>query len=125
MLASAKDVQQRFNRELDEELMPLIDARLKDAETKIRRRIPDLDARIEADPLLTDVVVQVCADAVIRLIRNPDGYVQETDGNYTYMLSNDFASARLTILPEEWADLGWKSTMRVVHVLPNLPWVKE
>lgn len=119
--ATFEDVQVRFFRDLSEEERPLVEQRLSDIEDKIRRRIPDLDARIAADPALLGTVVRVCADAVIRLVRNPEGYVQETDGNYTYMLSQTYADGRLTITREEWEDLGFRRGVGVIHVTPRLP----
>lgn len=120
-LAKFEDVQSRFHRGIEEELRQLVETRLQDAEVKIRRRIKDLDEKIFKDSYLEDVVVRVCADAVIRLIKNPDGFVQETDGNYTYMLSQALAEGDLTISSEEWADLGVRKGIGVFHVIPQLP----
>lgn len=119
MIASFEDVDVRFHRDLDSEDRPLIEARLWDMEVKIRNKIPDLDYRITQEPYLEDTVKSVCAAGVIRLITNPDGYVQETDGGYTYMrqqLSND--DGRLTITREEWADLGIRKKIMVIHAAP-------
>lgn len=119
--ATFEDVQLRFFRELTPEEQPLVEQRLQDVENKIRRRIKDLDERVMDDPGYEDLVRQVCADAVIRLVRNPEGYIQETDGNYTYQLSATSADGRLTILPEEWADLGIRKGIAVIHNIPRLP----
>lgn len=121
MIAQVQDVQDRFFREFTDEERTLVESRLKDAENKIRIKIPDLDQKILENPLLEHVVVTVCCDAVIRLVRNPEGYIQETDGNYTYMLSQESASGRLTILPEEWADLGIRRKVGVMHIAPKFP----
>lgn len=121
-LASFEDVDTRFHRDIAPEDRPLVEARLADAENKIRRRIPDLDDRIVSDPGLRSVVVSVCCDAVIRLIHNPEGYVQETDGNYSYMREQGLSSrGKLTITPEEWADLGVRQRVGVVHTVLDLP----
>lgn len=120
-LATFEDVQLRFYRELTEDEVPLVEQRLSDAENRIRRRIPDFDTRLIGEPGFRETVVQVCSDAVIRLVRNPEGYVQETDGNYTYMLSQASADGRLTILPEEWSDLGVSKKVGVIHAAPMLP----
>lgn len=117
--AQVQDVQDRFFRPLTDEERVLVEARLRDAETKIRIRIPDLEEKILKQPLLGDVVARVCIDAVLRLVRNPEGYVQETDGNYTYMLSQEAAEGKLTILPEEWHDLGVRKRIGVMHVAPK------
>ena len=119
-LATFEDVEVRFFRDLTEEERPLVESRLADAENKIRMKIPNLDELIIRNPALADTVVRVCSDAVIRLVRNPEGYVQETDGNYTYMLSHSSADGRLTILPEEWADLGVRKKIQTFLALPTL-----
>lgn len=118
--ATVDDVEVRFFRKLGAEERPLVEARLEDAENKIRQRIPDLDARV-VDPGFLSVVVRVCCDAVIRLVRNPEGYVQETDGNYTYMLAQTHADGRLSITPDEWEDLGVRRKITVLHPAPRLP----
>lgn len=120
--ASFEDVANRFERELPEELRTLVETRLADTEGMIRRRIPDLDAQVASDPGLAAVVVRVCADAVLRMVRNPEGFVQETDGNYTYMLSQALAGGRLAILRDEWRDLGVSSRVGVVHVTGMRGW---
>lgn len=119
--ATFEDVEVRYFRPLESELRALVETRLKDAENRIRSRVKDLDQRIIDNAYYQDIIVQVCADAVIRLIRNPEGYVQESNGDYTYMLSQALADGRLTILPEEWQDLGVRKRVGVVHVIPQLP----
>lgn len=118
-LATFKDVQVRFHRELSEEDRPLVEARLQDAENKIRTKLPDLDYRLTEEPLLQDTVVTVCCEAVIRLIKNPDGFSQETDGSYNYMRFETNLEGVLTITREEWADLGIKKKISVIHMNPS------
>ncbi len=51
-------------------------------------------------------MIQVEADAVLRIARNPNGYLSETDGNYSYMFRQDLANGKLEILAAEWETLG-------------------
>ncbi|WP_078323598.1 Gp19/Gp15/Gp42 family protein [Mycobacteroides salmoniphilum] len=107
--ATASDVATRWGKavaDLDPEIVGLIDVRLGDVERMIRRRIKDLDAQIASDKIDVEDVKQVESDAVLRLARNPEGYMSETDGNYTYMLRSDLSSGKLEILPDEWETLG-------------------
>jgi hypothetical protein len=104
--ASADDVAVRWSRELSCEDIKLVEVRLEDVERLIRRRIPDLEDRIASGKVNVEDVVQVEADAVLRLARNPEGYVSETDGNYTYTLSKDLATGTLSITSAEWTILG-------------------
>lgn len=103
--ATVEDVTARWGRTPTDEETDLINVRLYDVERMIKRKIPDLGTRA-TDPDYREDLIQVEADAVLRLVRNPDGYLSETDGNYTYMLTQEMASGRLEILPEEWEVLG-------------------
>lgn len=117
--ASASDVTARWARTPTDEEAALIDVRLEDAERLIRRRIPDLDDRVDAGTLLEEDVIQVEAEAVLRLVRNPEGYLSESDGDYTYMLRQDVSTGRLEILSEEWEILGIRRK-RFAVLVPNV-----
>ncbi|BBX04307.1 hypothetical protein BST36_17330 [Mycolicibacterium moriokaense] len=103
--ASASDVSARLGRELTPEETTLVNTRLADAERMLSRRV-DLAAGISAGTFTQADVVQVEADMVLRIVRNPEGHVSETDGSYSYMLSYSVASGKLEVLPEEWETLG-------------------
>ncbi|AJD82437.1 head-to-tail adaptor [Mycobacterium phage Sheen] len=105
-IATPQDVENRWVRELSEEETTLVNTRLEDAERMIRRRIKDLDAKITAGDIDADDVKMVEAEMVLRLLRNPEGFAQETDGNYTYMLNQRIASGKLEVLDDEWEALG-------------------
>lgn len=104
--ASSSDVQTRLGKELTPEEVTLVSTRLADVERMILRRIPDLDTRVTVGSIDAADVVQVEAEAVLRLVRNPEGLFSETDGTYAYQFSREAASGRLEITPEEWAILG-------------------
>ena len=107
--ATSTDVAVRWGKalaDLDAETVALIEVRLGDVERMIKRRITDLAAQISAGDIDVEDVKQVEADAVLRLVRNPDGYLSESDGNYTYMLKSELASGKLEITSEEWEILG-------------------
>lgn len=115
--ATVDDVEARLGRELDEQEARIVTTRLNDAELLIRARIPDLDARIADGRLDVMTVRMIEAEAVLRLVRNPAGYTSETDGSYSYTLSEAVASGRLSILPEEWALLGVRRGAFVIRPL--------
>ena len=117
--ASASDVTARWARTPTDEENTLINVRLEDAERLIRRRIPDLDDKVYSGSILEEDVIQVEAEAVLRLVRNPEGFMSESDGNYTYMLRNDIATGRLEILAEEWEILGIRKA-RFAVLVPNV-----
>lgn len=117
--ATASDVSTRLGRSLSTEETTLVDTRLQDVERMILRRIPNLADLIDATTVDVGDVVQVEAEAVLRLVRNPDGYFSENDGNYSYMFNRETASGRLEILPEEWDRLG-ATTGRMSVLVPRL-----
>jgi hypothetical protein len=104
--ATPDDVATRWGRELSPEETNLVSVRLEDVERMIRRSIPDLDDQVSSGQIDVEDVVQVESDAVLRLARNPEGYKSETDGDYTYTLSDDLSTGVLGITDDEWAILG-------------------
>lgn len=122
--AVVSDVVTRLGRAATDEESSMITVLLADVERSILRRIPDLAAQLAADPPTIDQadVVQVEAQAVLRVVRNPEGYISETDGTYTYQLSSDSTPSALDVLPEEWAILGLaRSAMVVIDARPICP----
>jgi hypothetical protein len=107
--ATVADVEARLGRSLDSSEQTIVNTRLNDVELLIRNKIPDLDAKISAGTIDVEAVIMIESESVLRLVRNPDGYTAETDGNYSYQISVKVASGRLDILPEEWALLGFRS----------------
>ncbi|QXC45212.1 Gp19/Gp15/Gp42 family protein [Rhodococcus qingshengii] len=118
--AAAADVTTLWAKEPEPEVISLIERRLEQVERMLKRRIPDLAVRIAAGDIGEADVVDIEADAVLRVVRNPDGYLSETDGGYTYQLQSDLSSGKLTITDEEWAILGIKPAPRMTVIVPNL-----
>ena len=54
------------------------------------------------------------ADAIIRVLRNPDGIVGETHGDYSYQLNWSTVSGRLSLTPEDWRMLGRRQAIFVI-----------
>jgi hypothetical protein len=116
--ATAEDVAVRWARDLTVEETALVEVRLEDVERMIRRRIPDLDVKVDIGVIDVYDLIQVESDCVLRLARNPEGYYSETDGNYTYQLQKGLTSGTLEITAEEWAMLG-VSRNRLFYLDPN------
>lgn len=104
--ASVEDVEARLGRDLEASESQIVTTRLNDIELMIRHRVPDLDTKVATGVIDPALIVMVECDAILRLVRNPDGYTAETDGNYSYQISKEVASGKLDILPAEWALLG-------------------
>lgn len=111
--ATSQDVATRLGRDLDESEEQIVQVRLDDVERIIMTRLPDLHGMILDGELDQGLVIMIECEAVLRLIRNQEGYTSETDGNYTYSISSRVASGRIEILDHEWAMLGVARTFRV------------
>lgn len=120
--AEPDDVQAVLGRTLEPAEIPLVERRLAQIERKILRRIPDLADQIADGVIDQDDVVDVEAESVYRVIRNPEGLRSETDGQYGYERSSEAADNSLRILPEEWALLGIRpSRMFAIAPTPVMP----
>lgn len=103
--ADAADVAVSLGRDLTADEATRATALLARVETMILRRITDLATRITDDASLEDVVVRVEADAVARVLMNPNGVYQEHVDDYSYTRDRAVSSGALYISDEEWADL--------------------
>lgn len=118
-LATASDVSALLARELTTEETALVTRRLTQVERMIVRRVPDLLEQIADETIDLADVVDIEAEAVLRLVRNPEGYASESDGTYSYQFNRETASGRLEILPHEWQLLGIQPS-KVFQIVPNL-----
>lgn len=116
--ATAQDVVTLWAKEPEPEVMLLIERRLEQVERMIRRRIPSLDTLVAASTTFEADLIDIEADSVLRLVRNPEGYISETDGAYTYQLQQDLSGGRLTVLDEEWTVLGVFRLSRMSTIAP-------
>jgi uncharacterized protein YcaQ len=120
-IAAADDVAALLARELDTAEAALVERRLEQVERMIVRRIPDLLERVAAGDLDEDDVRDIEAEAVLRVIRNPEGLYSEQDGSYGYQLSREAADNSLRILPEEWAVLGFRPSKMFIITPSHSP----
>lgn len=116
--ATAQDVVTLWAKEPEAEVMTLIERRLEQVERMIRRRVTNLDARVAASNTFEADLIDIEADVVLRLVRNPEGYLSETDGAYTYQLQTDLSGGRLQILDDEWTILGVFRLSRMSTITP-------
>jgi len=118
--ATASDVVTLWAKEPEPEVMALIERRLEQVERLIRRRIPSLDTLVSTSETFEADLIDIEADAVLRLVRNPEGYLSETDGAYTYQLQTDLNNGRLTVLDDEWTILGVYRLSRMSVIAPAI-----
>ncbi|MEB3031081.1 Gp19/Gp15/Gp42 family protein [[Mycobacterium] nativiensis] len=115
--ATAADVQAVLGRELDDAETALVERRLEQVERMILRRVPDLAGQIADGTIDQADVVDIEAEAVLRVVRNPDCVFMESDGSYTYTKSAEAADGSLRITAEEWKLLGIKPS-RMFQIVP-------
>lgn len=71
--ATINDVESRW-RPLSPVESTVASTRLDDGWRDLRRELPDLEQRVAQSADLAATAAQIIADAVIRLMKNPDGY---------------------------------------------------
>lgn len=72
----------------------------------VRLKLPTIDTRIIASPDLGVLARGVLVDAVLRVLRNPDGKVQESIDDYSYRRADAVADGSLYLTEDEWALLA-------------------
>src|SRR5690606_25188617 len=101
--ATADDGANRLGRPLSPDEVPGVERLLGDAGVKILSRLPMLHEYVATGKMSQDAVVLVEANAVLRVVRNPEGFRSEQEGDYLYARDVATASGLLNILPDEWA----------------------
>lgn len=110
-LAKLTDVETSLVRRLTPSEAEHAEALLLRAESLISAEVPDFAERTDPasegyDSTFLQKVVHITSDAAARVFRNPEAFVQETEGNYSYTINREAASGLLNILDSEWVRLG-------------------
>lgn len=113
--ASITDIEDRFQ--------PLTDAQknnalayLGDAWALLTGRLPNLEANMLAGLVSTENVIRVISAMVIRVLRNPNGYLEESIDDYRRRRAELMANGALTVTTDELADLTPGSARRTNSV---------
>lgn len=102
--ATVTDVSTRLGRPItDPNEVAQVQAWLDDVEAVILARIPTLPALITDGVPTVATLVMVESNAVIRKIRNPEGYTSETIDDYTYRYNEQVRRGDIFLTDEEWA----------------------
>lgn len=84
--------------------------KLADVERRIKRRMTaagrDLAAEAAADADFKADVIEVEAEAVARVLRNPDGLKSEGIDDYQKSRDKSLSDGQLRITAKEWGQLG-------------------
>lgn len=106
-IASVEDVKNALRRDFRGDEESHVSSLLAKAENLIRVRYRRLD-ELTLDEVVFDLVRNIEAEAVARVLRADDGgiYRSETEDGYSYQLNYMVASGLLDILEKDWKNLA-------------------
>ena len=106
-IASVEDVKSALRRDFRGDEESHVSSLLAKAENLIRIRYRRLD-ELTLDEVVFDLVRNIEAEAVARVLRADDGgiYRSETEDGYSYQLNYMVASGLLDILEMDWKNLA-------------------
>lgn len=106
-IASVEDVKSALRRDFRGDEESHVSSLLAKAENLIRIRYRRLD-ELTLDEVVFDLVRDIEAEAVARVLRADDGgiYRSETEDGYSYQLNYMVASGLLDILEKDWKNLA-------------------
>ena len=101
--ATVMDVATRLGRPItDPGEQAQVQAWLEDAEAVILSSIPTLADLVAAGTPTVATLVMVESNAVIRKMRNPEGYTSETIDDYTYRYNEQVRRGDIFLTDDEW-----------------------
>lgn len=103
--ANSTDVADRW-RPLTAAEAAVADVLLADASGIVRSMVPGVDERIADGSLSAALVASTVVRAVLRVLRNPDGKVQEAVDDYSYRRADGVADGSLYISDADLALLS-------------------
>ncbi len=103
-LASVNDLKEVFELDIPDALEPRAQALLDRAEARLKRLRPGLADNVASGAVDEVLVRGAIVDAVLRVLRNPQGYASEQVGDLSYRLSAAASSGLLDFTARELAD---------------------
>lgn len=115
-----EDVAKRYEKPLDADLVPWVTQVIEDAERRLVSKRPNLRSNVEAGKVDEADVRVAVVNAVLRVIRNPEGYQSETEGNYVYTIAKDVAGGKLYFEADDLALVtpSWTVGATVMRSVP-------
>lgn len=113
--ATTSDIEERFRPLTPAETINAT-ALLDDAWWLLTGRLPALEANMTAGSVSVGNVIRVVSNMVIRVLRNPDGKLEESIDDYRYRRDALVSSGALTVTDDELADLTPGAGRRVNSV---------
>jgi hypothetical protein len=103
---TSEDVADRFDGELSQFRPKYVDTQIADAVAYADAMWSGyIEARLASKALPANVYKRVISDAVLRVMRNPDGYASENEGGYGYATRATVASGNLWFTDQDVAVL--------------------
>lgn len=102
--ATVGDVEDRWRPLTDQETTNA-EALLADAWALLLARRPTLEADITAATVSEENVIRVVVAMVLRVLRNPDGKLEESIDDYSYRRDSAMSTGGLYVTTDELADL--------------------
>lgn len=103
--ATTSDLQARSFRTLTSQELTVGGTLLEDAYSIVLARVPSVGDRV-SDTAFRALVVQVQCSMVLRVLRNPDGKLEESIDDYRYRLDQAVSTGALYISDDEAKLLG-------------------
>jgi hypothetical protein len=86
---------------------PWVENKIDEAVRELISKIPNILSRIDAGDLDPDLVRDKAVAAVLRVVRNPTGFEEESEGDYRYRLNPLVASGDIWYPEKDLTALGW------------------
>ncbi|WP_243063190.1 Gp19/Gp15/Gp42 family protein [Humibacter sp. RRB41] len=115
---SAGDVAARYEGDLDAFSCTYVSTQVQDAvDYALSRWRAEITSRLASGDLTINLYKRVIADAVLRVIRNPQGFSNENDGGYGYGLRAQVASGNLWFTDDDVETLAGPQTKTVPRTM--------
>lgn len=102
MITSVQDVKDRYEGDLNTRYTDTyIQTKIEDAEALIEQDYPSVAGRLASGALLDQNYKRIVAFAVLRVLRNPEGYVIEGEANVNVTRNKNVASGELAFTDAE------------------------
>lgn len=89
-----------------------VNTKIDEAVRELLSKVPDIPTRIAAGTLDEQFVKDKAIAAVLRVVRNPTGFDQEAEGDYSYRLNPRVASGDIWYPESDLISLGWVNAQR-------------
>lgn len=107
-----EEVKDSYEGTIDPQRYTWVGNKIDEAVRELLSLIPSIPARIEDGSLDPDLVRDKAVAAVLRVVRNPSGIIQESEGDYNYRLNNLVASGDIWYPEKDLTSLGWVNQAR-------------